>query len=110
MKKAILAVMLLRGFALAKDKNPADYPLTAHVISATGVAEANPLEKTSPWTVRLRIGNLTYTCGWRCLKHAQVGTDVHARVEKRKLYLLTDDGQTCETRIESVSETQTAAK
>lgn len=104
MNKAIVAVLLLSGFALAKDKNPADYPLNAHVLSATGAAEANPLEKTNPWTVRFQIGNLVYTCGWKCLKHVQVGSDVHARLEKRKLHILTDDGQTCDTRVESVIE------
>jgi hypothetical protein len=104
MKKAIAAVLLLSGLALAKDKNPVDYPLTAHVLSATGAADSNPLEKTNPFTVRFQIGNLVYTCGWKCLKHVQVGSDVHARLEKRKLHILTDDGRSCATHVESVIE------
>jgi|ERR1700688_2018306 len=107
MKKTILIVLLLAGHAPAKDKNPADYPLSAHVLSATGATDANPLEKTTPFTVRFQIGNLVYTCGWKCIKHVQVGTDVHARLEKRKLHILTNDGQTCDTRVESVSEVPT---
>lgn len=110
MKKTIVVVLLLSVFALSKDKNPTDYPLSAHVLSATGAADANPLEKTNPFTVRFQIGNLVYTCGWKCLKHVQVGTDVHARVEKRKLHILTDDGQTCDTHVESVSEVPTSVK
>jgi hypothetical protein len=37
-------------------------------------------------------------------KHVQVGTDVRARLEKNKLYILTEDGQTCETHIRDVQE------
>lgn len=106
-KTAIVAVIITMAMStalFAKDKNPADYPLTAHVLSATGAADANPLDKTTPFTVRFQVGNLVYTCGWRCLKHVQVGSDVHARVEKRKIHILTDDGQTCETHVESVVE------
>ncbi len=110
MKKTLLVILMFAGLALAKDKNPADYPLTAHVLSATGAADANPLEKTNPFTVRFQIGNLVYTCGWKCIKHVQVGTDVHARAEKRKLHILTDDGQTCDTHVESVSEVATPTK
>jgi hypothetical protein len=101
---AVLMIAISTATLFAKDKNPADYPLTAHVLSATGNAAANPLDKTTPFTVRFQVGNLVYTCGWRCLKHVQVGSDVHARIEKRKIHILTDDGQTCETRVESVIE------
>lgn len=109
MKRAsIAATMVMTAMSVvtlfAKDKNPDDYPLTAHVLSATGSAEANPLDKTTPFTVRFQIGNLVYTCGWRCLKRVQVGSDVHARIEKPKIHILTNDGQTCETRVESVVE------
>lgn len=39
MKKTIVAVLLLTAFALAKDKNPADYPLTGTVTSFHAQAE-----------------------------------------------------------------------
>lgn len=105
MKKVFLVGCFLCAIGVsAKDKNPADYPLTAHVISATGAADANPLEKTEPWTVRFQIGNLIYTCGPTCRRRVQVGSNVHARLEKQRLHVLTDDGQTCDTHIESVSE------
>jgi hypothetical protein len=110
MRKFILVVLLLTGFALAKDKNPADYPLTAHVVSVNTITTAHPSEETAPWTVQFRVGDLLYSCGIDCRKHVQVGTDVHARVEKNKLYILTDDGQTCDTHIRGVHEIPTQTK
>jgi hypothetical protein len=103
--------------ASPKDKNnPADYPLTAHVISFvrtvnntsfTGTSGGTPINgdiDSSSVSVQFRIGDLLYTCGFGCRKHVQVGTDVHARVQKNKLYILTDDGQTCDSHIRGVQE------
>jgi hypothetical protein len=119
MKKMIVVFLLFTGVAVAKNdkENPAKYPLTAHVVSsnrtgtdASFVTRNNNGTLTygdidsSDATVQFRIGDLLYTGGFGCRKHVQVGTDVHARMEKRKLYILTDDGQTCETRIRGVQE------
>jgi hypothetical protein len=119
MKKMIVVFLLFTGLAVAKNdkKNPADYPLTAHVVSSnrTGT-DASIVTRnnngtltygdidSSDATVQFRIGDLLYTCGFGCRRHVQVGTDVHARVEKRKLYILTDDGQTCDSHIRGVQE------
>jgi hypothetical protein len=122
MKKIIAAVvvfLLFAGLSVAQKakKNPANYPLTAHVISSNRTGTDATLVThnsdgtvtygdvdSSDATVQFRIGDLLYTCGYGCRKHVQVGTDVHARVEKRKLYILTDDGQTCDTNIRGVLE------
>jgi hypothetical protein len=119
MKKVIVVFLLFTGIAVANNdkKNPAEYPLTAHVASSNrtgtdariatrnsnGTYTYGDIDSTDA-TVVFRIGNLLYTCGFGCRKHVQVGTDVHARLDKRRLYILTDDGQTCDTRIRGVQE------
>jgi len=117
--KTAVAILLLVAPALAKDKkDPANYPLSAHVlgidknVSTAETSSYNP--QTGNWTygngtvvsstVEFQIGNLLYTGGFGCRKVAQVGTDVHARLEKKKLFILTDDGQTCTTHIRSIHE------
>jgi hypothetical protein len=105
MKKTILTVLLLTGFALAKDKNPADYPLTAHVLSVnTYTTAAASSEDMAPWTAQFRVGNLVYTTGTGCHKRVQVGADVRARADKRTFYVLTDDGHNCDAHIRGVRE------
>jgi hypothetical protein len=115
----VLVVLVFTGFAVAKSndkKNPAEYPLTAHVVSSErgtstsfstrssdGTEVKGDIDSSDP-TVQFRIGNLLYTAGYGCRKHVQVGTDVHARVEKNKLYILTYDGQTCDTHVRGVQE------
>lgn len=121
----VLAVALPAVLALARDKkNVADYPLTAHVVSSSAgegssgtvnTSTYNP--QTGKWTygngvvsegshasVAFRVGNLVYTGGYGCRKHVEVGTDVHARIEKHKIYILADDGETCWTHIYSTRE------
>lgn len=105
MRKTVIAVLLLAGFAFAKDKNPADYPMTAHVLSVnTYTTAAAPSEATAPWTAQFRVGNLIYTTGTGCHKHVQVGADVHARVNKSTFYVLTDEGHSCDAHIRGVRE------
>jgi hypothetical protein len=119
MMAVIVVFLLFTGLSVAQKakKDPANYPLTAHVVSsnrtgtdATIVTHNSNGTLTygdvdsSDATVQFRIGDLLYTCGYKCRKHVQVGTDVHARMEKRKLYILTDDGQTCDTNIRGVQE------
>jgi hypothetical protein len=112
-------------FVAKKDKkDPQQYPLTAHVVSAERTYTPGTYSQTSAYdpqtgqwvyghasssgsadaTVQFQIGNLLYTGGYRCRKHVQVGTDVHARLEKNKLFILTNDGQTCDTHVRGVSE------
>jgi hypothetical protein len=133
MKHRIMGVagiaLLFTGLGSAKDKkDPAKYPLSAHVISinshggVSAVSTSSYNYKTGQWTygngtvnssdttVQFRIGNLLYTGGYNCRKHVQVGTDVHARLEKDRLFILTDDGQTCDTRVRSVEELQKETK
>jgi hypothetical protein len=112
--RTIAICLLLASSAGAKDKkNPAYYPLTAHVVSINRTGTHNSVYmsdgtfgtvNSSDSTVQFRIGDLFYTGGYGCRKHVQVGTDVHARLEKNKLYILTGDGQTCDTQIRSVQE------
>ncbi len=125
MKKMIVMFLLFTGAAVANNdkKDPAKYPLTAHVVSSNrtgtnasiatrnsnGTYTYGDIDSTDS-TVQFRIGDLLYTCGFGCRKHVQVGTDVHARLEKRKLYILTDDGRTCDTRIRGVQEIPPQAK
>ncbi len=116
-------VLLFAELALAKNKkDPAEYPLSAHVLAidshggVSGISTSSYNSQTGQWTyghgtvttsdytVQFRIGNLLYTGGYGCRKKVQVGTDVHARLEKNKLFILTDDGQTCDTRIRDVEE------
>lgn len=117
MKRMIAVALLFSGFAVAKnkDKNPADYPLNAHVISSNrggtdagsvtyGNGTASTVDSSGESTVHFRIGDLLYIGGWGCRRHVQVGTNVHARVEKNKLYILTDDGETCVTHLRGVQE------
>jgi hypothetical protein len=118
-----VVILLFTGFALAKNKkDPAEYPLSAHVLSinshggVSAVSTSSYNYQTGQWTyghgtvdssdstVQFRIGNLLYTGGFGCRKHVQVGSDVHARLEKNKLFILTDDGQTCDTHVRSVEE------
>ena len=115
MKKMIVLVLLFTGLAIAKNdkNNPAEYPLTAHVVSSnrTGTGGSVFLSDgtygtvhSSDATVRFQIGDLFYVGGHGCPRRVPVGTDVHARVEKNKLYILTYDGQTCDSHIRRVEE------
>jgi len=117
--KIAITILLFAGLAMAKNKkDPANYPLSAHVmgidknVSTAQTSAYNP--QTGNWTygngtvvsstVEFQIGNLIYTTGHGCRKVVQVGTDVHARLEKNNLFVLTDDGRTCDTHIRSVHE------
>jgi hypothetical protein len=113
------AILLFAVVAVAKDKkNPANYPLSAHVLGIDrNVSTAHTSSynaQTGQWTygngavvsstVEFQIGNLLYTGGHGCRKVVQVGTDVHARLEKNSLFILTNDGRTCDTHIRGVHE------
>jgi hypothetical protein len=119
----LVLIFLFTGSAVGRNKkDPAEYPLVAHVLSinshggVSGISTSSYNAQTGQWTyghgtvdssdstVQFRIGNLFYTGGYACRKKVQVGTDVHARVEKNKLFILTNDGQTCETHVRSVEE------
>ena len=124
-----IALLLFTGFVVAKNKkDPAEYPLSAHVLAVdshggvSAVSTSSYNYQTRQWTygsgtvdssdstVQFRIGNLLYTGGYGCRRHVQVGTDVHARLEKNKLFVLTDDGETCTTRIRGVHEAPNETK
>lgn len=124
-----IALLLFTGFALAKNKkDPTEYPLSAHVLAidshggVSSVSTSSYNYQTRQWTygngtvdssdstVQFRIGNLLYTGGYACRRHVQVGTDVHARIEKNKLFILTDEGETCTTRIHGVHEVPNETK
>jgi hypothetical protein len=122
----VILVLILSEVALAKNKkDPTQYPLSAHVVSINttvgdhaSVSTSSYNYQTNQWTygngnvsgssdatVQFQIGNLIYTGGYGCRKKVQVGTDVHARLEKnKKLFILTDDGQTCETHVRGIRE------
>jgi hypothetical protein len=123
---AALAVLFFSGIASAKKKDPADYPLTAHVVSTNrtggydstaiytnGQYSGQAYTDTSDATVQFQIGNLVYTGGYACRKKVQVGMDVHARWEgkgEKHIFILTDDGKSCDTRIRGVREAQSQPK
>jgi hypothetical protein len=112
---ALATTLTLAKDKKAKDKNVADYPLIAHVVSSNGAGTgagsvtygngvATTTDSDGKATVRFRIADRIYVGGWGCRKHVLVGADVHARLEKNKLYILTDEGETCNTHLRSVQE------
>jgi hypothetical protein len=103
MMKPTLSILLsltlcASAFAKNKDTNPADYPLTAHVIQS-GMNPSYDLV-----TVEFQAGNLVYVTGFACRHKVQVGADVRVRVEDRKIHVLAADGQTCSTHIQAILE------
>ena len=89
----------------AKNRNPADYPLTAHVVSrgrgSSDFAVGGRLEASVPTVVKFQIGNILYvTDDMHCLNNVQVGSDVRARIKGQFLHVLTDEGKDCMTGIE----------
>lgn len=93
----------------AKDKNAADYPKTAHVVSRGRGSEdftvGGKLEAAVPTVVKFQIGNVLYiTRDMYCLRNVQVGTDVPARVDGQWLHVLVDSKHDCRTSIASVYE------
>jgi len=84
MRRVLAFIFLLAVSAAAKDKNPADYPLVAHVTSkgrgSEDFAVGGNLEASVPTVVKFQVGNVLYVVGsMYCLRNVQVGTDVHAR-------------------------------
>lgn len=108
MKNAILAVlMLLVSAALAK-QNPADFNLSARVISAqfnhipsggytNGKTFDLPSDTSGYWSTEIRVGNKVYSANDAC-KAAKVGSDYPAKIEKDKLELLAGE-KVCKYKI-----------
>lgn len=107
-----LFLLLVTALGSATDKDPSHYPLTAHVLSKGSdssnfimVENDNGVQALHASVVKFRIGKLVYTTGdLYCMRHVQVGSDVHARVDGRWLRLLTDDGHTCSAIIDATRE------
>lgn len=123
MKIMLNFLTFLMVFALgasASDKNPADYPLTAHVLGTSkhrtkGGTTSSYDYKTGSWTngsysgsiarqTELRVGNMTYVVSKIC-KEVEVGKDYPASTDKKKVHLLLPDGKTCDATIEETHET-----
>lgn len=131
MKKVLLlfaaVLMSVACFAKDKDKNPNDYPLSAHVVALTAFGDGQSRQSMS--SVQFLIGNNLYVAGQECVSRVSVGTDVRVKFETnkgskiggallygpyagqhrasetgQKLRVLTGDGQTCTTHILGVQE------
>lgn len=119
---ALLAIFVTLNIgALASDKNPADYPLTAHILGISkhrrrGGATSTYNAQTGAWShgtysgaterqTELRIGNLLYTVNRVC-KEVEVGKDYPAGTDKKKIHLLLPNGKTCDSTIEDTHEAQ----
>jgi hypothetical protein len=124
MKRALSFLATLMAFAFsasASDKNPADYPLTAHIVGTSkhrnkGGMTSTYNSQTGAWShgsysgsterhTELRIGEMTYAVGKIC-KEIEVGKDYPARTDKKKVHLLLPDGKSCDATIEDTRETQ----
>jgi hypothetical protein len=91
----ILSAALVCQLASATDKpQVADYPLTAHVVSIE-----RHHERVTLIQVKLKVGNLIYITDSGCRK-MPVGSDAHARIEGKHIFLLSDDGMSCTANIE----------
>jgi hypothetical protein len=117
MKKLLtLATLLPATLASAKDLNPADYPLTAHIRGTHTTRGGGPTSSYNAQTdqysygsnyyrvteTEVQIGQLIHQVDRRC-KNLQLGADVPARIEKRHLNLLVG-GHVCEMRIVGMNE------
>lgn len=124
MERALSFLTILIAFAFgasASDKNPADYPLTAHILGTSkhrnrGGTTSTYNAQTGAWShgsysgsterhTELRIGDMTYAVGKTC-KEVEVGKDYPARTDKKRIHLLLPDGKTCDAIIEDTHETQ----
>jgi len=95
------AVALVCLAASAEDKpHVADYPLVAHVV---GIEQHHG--RVTVIQVKLKVGNLIYITGSGCHK-MPVGSDVHARIEGKNIFLLSDDGKSCKTNLEGTAEAE----
>lgn len=110
---------LLSMCVFASDKNPADYPLTAHILGTaqvnTGGGRTSSYNaQTGQWShgrysgsshqeTELRIGNIVYTMRRAC-KEVEVGKDYPAKIDKRNIHVLRPDGKTCDGYIISTHE------
>lgn len=112
MRRTLLFLLLATALGFAKDTDPAHYSLAAHVLSRGPdsssfmmIPNRNGVGAVPPSVVQFRIGNLIYTTrDLYCMRHVQVGSDVHARIDGRWLKLLTDDGHTCGAIIDGTYE------
>jgi hypothetical protein len=124
MKGTLSFLTMLIAFtfgASASDKNPTDYPLTAHILGTSkhrnkGGTTSTYDAQTGAWShgsysgaterhTELRIGNMIYAVSKIC-KEVEVGKDYPARTDKKKVHLLLPDGKTCDATIEDTHETQ----
>lgn len=110
MKKAILTLLVLSASAALAKQNPADFNLSAHVISAqfnhipsggysSGKTVDLPSETSGYWSTEIRVGNKVYSANDAC-KAAKVGSDYPAKIEKDKLELLVGE-KVCKYKITS---------
>jgi len=85
---AALIVMVLSSLAGAKDINPADYPVTAHVL---GSIQGHRPSGAWACTYQLGVGNLVYTAihnGNHCDDAVTPGANLPARILKNKITVL----------------------
>ena len=117
----LLIILLLAPRMSASDKNPADYPLTAHILGTSkqhtrGGTTSSYNAQTGAWSngtysgsthreTEMRIGTLVYAVNRVC-KEVEVGKDYPAKTDKKKIHLLLPDGKTCDAFIESTHEAQ----
>jgi hypothetical protein len=95
MRILTIFVLLVSVVASAKDKpQVADYPLMAHVVSVE-----RHHGRVTLIQVKLKVGNLIYITDSGCDK-MPAGSDVHARIEGKHIFLLSDDGMSCKANIE----------
>jgi hypothetical protein len=116
-----LSLLLLVLGAVASDKNPADYTLTAHILGTAkhhnkGRQVSTYNAQTGNWSygtaqgsterqTELRIANMIYVVDRIC-KEAEVGKDYPAMLDKKRIHLLLPDGKTCDARIDAAHEAQ----
>ena len=114
--------LLLLGFTVwASDRNPADFPETAHILGISkrhtrGGTTSSYDYETGKWThghysgstqreTEMRIGNMIYQVNKVC-KEVEVGKDYPAKNDKKKIHLLLPNNKTCDAAIEEVHEAQ----
>jgi len=97
-----ISLMLVGIAGAAPDKNPSDYPLAAHLVSAVFTHTTAPSNKR---TTEMRIGNLIYVTDDIC-KWAEVGKDYPARLDGKKIHLLIGQEKVCSYRVVGTREAQ----
>ena len=111
MKKVVLAALVLVVSAALAKQNPADFNLSAHVISAqyihipsggftNGKTVQLPSETSGYWSTEVQIGNKVYSANDVC-KAAKTGSNYPAKIEKDKLELLAGE-KVCKYKITSI--------